>query len=71
MNKTDVSKRLRAILEKCDIDPTGILNRKVSIDHDDAIGVLINHIEILFQYLQLDAEASRREVFALRKASGI
>lgn len=62
----DIESQLRDILNNEDVERDGILNRKSSQQSSDA-EVLISHLRILIQNLKHDAEASRREVFELRK----
>lgn len=66
MRKLDIKERLREIIGRDDLDSEGLINRKESSEHDDGVGVLLDHLSILISYLRFDAEASRRELFALK-----
>jgi len=67
MNNKEISARLREILAKADVDIDGVVNRKKSPQHEDDIEILLAHVAILISDLRLDAEASRRELFAVRQ----
>lgn len=67
MNNKEISARLREILARADVDIDGVVNRKKSTQHEDYIEILLSHIAILISDLRLDAEASRRELFAVRQ----
>lgn len=66
MNNKEVAAKLRSILNRSDIELDGIINRKVSSEHDGEIDVLLEHISLLVLDLRFDAEASRRELFDVR-----
>jgi len=54
------------MLKKADIESDGMVNRKISSKHNDEIQVLLEHVSLLILDLRFDAEASRREMFAVR-----
>lgn len=66
MNRKQITAKLRAILNRADVDSDGMLNRKKSLKHQDDIEVLLEHVSLLVLYLTFDTEASRRELFAIR-----
>lgn len=66
MSNKQIAAKLRAILNRGDIDSDGIINRKVSSKHDDEIEVLLEHISLLIVDARFDAEATRRELFEVR-----
>lgn len=68
MNKKEIVKTLRSILNKADTDIDSIVTRKSSVKHNNDIDVLIEHISILIADLRFDAECSRRELFLVRQA---
>lgn len=66
MNRKQITVKLRAILNRADVDLDGMLNRKKSSKHQDDIEVLLEHISLLVLDRTFDAEASKREMFAIR-----
>ena len=62
-----ITARLREVLNRSDIDSDGMVNRKVSSLHNSNIDVLLDHVTLLVADLRFDAEASRREMFEVRK----
>ena len=66
MNKDEITSRLRAILQKEDVESDGLINRKRSSKHEDDMYVLLEHISLLIADLRFDAEATRRELFEVR-----
>jgi len=67
MNSSQIAKRLRVILDELDVERDGLVSRKKSTKHDGDVAVLLDHLAILIADLRFDAEASRREMFELRK----
>lgn len=67
MTSKQIVAKLRAILDRADVGSDGIINRKVSSEHSSEIQVLIEHVSLLVADLRFDAEASRRELFEVRK----
>lgn len=66
MSNKQIIAKLRAILNRADVDSDGLINRKASTKHSDDVEVLLEHISLLVTDLRFDAEASRRELFAVR-----
>lgn len=66
MEKKQIVARLRAILDRADVDSNGLINRKMSSKHTSEVGVLLEHIALLVLDLKFDAEASKRELFEVR-----
>ena len=66
MNQKQIAAKLRAILNRSDIESDGLINRKVSSEHCDEIEVLLEHISLLIADFRFDAEATRRELFEVR-----
>lgn len=66
MDKNRVAAKLRAILDRADVESDGLINRKKSSEHDSEIDVLLEHISLLVTDLRFDTEATRRELFAVR-----
>lgn len=66
MNNKQVTAKLRAILNRADIDSDGLVNRKASVKHSDDVEVLLEHVSLLVVDLRFDAEVSRRELFEIR-----
>lgn len=66
MNQKQIIAKLRSLLDRADVDSDGIINRKISCQHDSEIQVLLEHVSLLILDLRFDAEASRRELFAVR-----
>lgn len=61
-----IATQLRSILDRNDIEQDGLITRKPSQKHTDNIDVLIQHISLLVTDLRFDAEASRREMSAVK-----
>lgn len=59
--------RLTQILDKMDTDRESIVTRGISRKHEDKIELLIEHVSMVVSDLRFDAEASRRELFEVRK----
>lgn len=66
MNNKQILAKLRTILSRSDIEPDGVLNRKMSSIHTSETEVLLEHISLLVTDLRFDAEATRRELFEVR-----
>lgn len=66
MSNKRIAARLRAILNRNDVDSNGMVNRKVSSKHDDDIEVLLEHVSLLVADARFDSEATRRELFEVR-----
>lgn len=67
MNPKKIAEKLREILNKADIENDGIVNRKKSIQHENEIEVLLEHVSLLVADLRFDAYASRNELFSIRQ----
>ncbi len=67
MSQKQISDILKAILNKADVGLEQPINRKVSSKHTCEIEVLLEHVSLLIADLRFDAEATRRELFAVRK----
>jgi hypothetical protein len=63
MNTKQILFRLKAILDRSDVESDGLLSRKPSPQHDSEIEVLLEHISLLVLDLRFQAEASKRELF--------
>lgn len=66
MEKKQITAKLRAILNRADVESDSLINRKASSKHSDEIEVLLEHILLLVIDSRFDAEASRRELFEVR-----
>lgn len=66
MDKKQIAAKLRAILDRSDVDSDGLINRKMSSKHSSEIGVLLEHVSLLVLDLKFDSEASKRELFEVR-----
>lgn len=66
MDRKQIVIKLRAILDRADVDSDGLVNRKASVKHSDDVEVLLEHVSLLVADLRFDAEASRRELFEVR-----
>ena len=66
MTNHQVATKLKSILNRCDVESDGVINRKVSTKHGDDIEVLLEHISLLVTDARFNAEASRRELFEAR-----
>jgi hypothetical protein len=67
MLDTKVREELKKILQKCGNDAEILANRKLSSKHIDETEVLLRHVSIMVEYLLLDSQASRSELFDMRK----
>lgn len=67
MNHKEIAAKLRAILNRADIDSDGLINRKRSSKHGSDIEILLEHISLLVLDLRFDAKASKRELFEVRQ----
>jgi len=67
MNQKQIISRLKEILSRSDTQSDGPVNRKRSDDHDGEIQILLEHLSLLVTYLKFDLEATRRELFEVRK----
>ena len=56
---------MKKILDKMDIEDN-LLTRKKTPKYSCEIELLLDHLQTLVSYLLMDAEASRRELFACR-----
>jgi len=65
--KSKLAKKLRAILDREDMDSDGLITRKPSKKHEDNLDVLIQHISILIKDFRFDKEATRRELSEIRQ----
>ncbi len=66
MNTKEVTAKLRAILNRSDVESDGLINRKISSEHTSEIEVLLEHVSLLVLDLKFDSEASKRELFEVR-----
>lgn len=63
----EIKSELRRILRKVGRDPE-IVNQKLSSKHKEGeMELLLQHISIIMEYLMFDAQASRSELFDMRK----
>ena len=63
----EIKGELRRILRKAGRDPE-IINQKISSKHNnDEIKLLLEHISLIVEYLMFDAQASRNELFDLKR----
>lgn len=67
MSQKQMANRLKAILNKVDVGLEQPINRKVSSKHTCEIEVLLDHVSLMVADLRLDLEATRRELFSVRK----
>lgn len=67
MDRNEIIMRLTQILDKMDTDRESIVTRGISRKHEDKIELLIEHVSMVVSDLRFDAEASRRELFEVRK----
>ena len=66
MLENKIKKELRRILIKIGSD-TEITNKKVSSKHMDETELLLQNLAMSIEYLLLDAQASRSELFDMKK----
>jgi len=66
MEHKQIVAKLRAILDRADVESDGLVNRKRSSKHEDEIEVLLEHLSLLVTDLRFDATAARRELFEVR-----
>jgi len=66
MNKKQIIAKLRAILNRADVDSDGVINRKKSSQHEDEMEVLLEHVSLLVTDLRFDVAATRKELFQVR-----
>lgn len=57
---------LKRILKKIGSDPE-LVNKKLSSKHEDETELLLQHLAMSVEYLLLDAQASRNELFDLKR----
>jgi len=63
----EIRRELRRILRRAGRDPE-IINQKLSTKHNnDEIKLLLEHISLILEYLIFDAQASRNELFDLKR----
>ena len=63
----EIKCRLKRILQKVGRDPE-ITNQKLSSKHNgDEMELLLEHTSLVVEYLLLDAQASRSELFDMKK----
>ena len=66
MNNKQITAKLRAILNRADVESDSLINRKASSKHTDEIEVLLEHVLLLVIDFRFDSEATRRELFEVR-----
>lgn len=66
MDKKQIAFRLRTILDRSDTDSDGLVNRKMSPEHEDEIEVLLENLSLLVADLRFDVSVTRRELFSVR-----
>jgi len=66
MDKKQIAAKLRAILDREDVESDGLVNRKMSSGHTSEIEVLLEHVSLLVADCRFNAEASKRELFEVR-----
>jgi hypothetical protein len=66
MNQKQVIVKLREILDRADIEPDGMINRKKSSQHSGELEVLLEHISLLVTDLRFEVAATRNELFQVR-----
>jgi len=66
MNRKQILAKLRAILDRADVDSDGMINRKKSSRHEDEMEVLLEHVSLLVTDLRFDVAATRNELFEVR-----
>lgn len=57
---------LKRILQKIGSDPE-LINKKLSSKHEDETELLLQHLAMSVEYLLMDAQASRNELFDLKR----
>lgn len=66
MNSKQIAAKLRAILDREDVESDGLINRKRSSKHDDEIEVLLEHVLLLVTDLRFNVAATKKELFEVR-----
>lgn len=66
MDTKKITSKLRAILNRNDIESDGIVNRKKSSKHESEIEVLLEHVSLLVNDLRFNITATRSELFEIR-----
>jgi len=66
MNQKQVIAKLRAILDRADVEADGLVNRKISSQHESEVEVLLEHISLLVADLRFNVTATRNELFEVR-----
>jgi len=66
MDRKQILAKLRAILDRADVDSDGMINRKKSSRHEDEMEVLLEHVSLLVTDLRFDVAATRNELFEVR-----
>lgn len=67
MSQKQIEDRLKAILNRADVGLEQPINRKISPKHTCKIEVLLEHVSLMVADLRLDLEATKRELFTVRK----
>jgi hypothetical protein len=57
---------LKRILQKIGSDPE-LINKKLSSKHEDETELLLQHLAMSVEYLLMDAQASRNELFDIKR----
>ena len=66
MNENKIREELKRILKKVGSD-VEVTNKKLSSKHVDETELLLQHLAISVEYLLFDTQATRNELFALKR----
>jgi hypothetical protein len=66
MDQKRVIAKLKAILNRADVESDGLVNRKRSPEHSSEIEVLLDHLSLLVADLRFNVVATRRELYEVR-----
>ena len=66
MDNKQVAAKLRAILDRADVESDGLISRKRSSKHTSEIEILLEHVSLLVTDLRFDNAATRNELWQVR-----
>lgn len=66
MENKQIATKLRAILNRADIESDGLVNRKQSPYHNDEIEILLEHLSLLVTDLRFNVSATLNELHEVR-----
>lgn len=66
MDNKKIATKLRAILNRADVESDGLINRKRSPYHNDEIEILLEHLSLLVTDLRFNVSATLNELHKVR-----